>query len=154
MCAGDRTNSRLSSALAERIDTARRDLRNAKSCGRIRCPSTCRIRSNSTSGRVIDRDGGQSERDALYLYLGESEEQCIDKSETRIERRFRREAEIAVSNEVSSILSGGESLIASVLSCVRTGTTRVRIFLWLTARPPSYPSVDVSEASPEVSRAT
>ena len=66
----------------------------------------------------------------FYSYLSEPEKQCIDKSETCTERKFRREAEIAGLNEAPSILSGGESSIASALSCVRTGTTRVRIFWW------------------------
>ena len=49
VCARDRTNSRLSSALAERIGTTRRDLRNALPCGRILCSSSCRMRSDSAS---------------------------------------------------------------------------------------------------------
>ena len=101
VCARDRTNSRFFSVLAERIDTTRRDLRSALSCGRIRCSSTCRIRSNSTSGRVCDRDGVQSEHE------GEQEKQCIE---------FCHEAEIAGLNEALSILSGDESLFDQMSS--------------------------------------
>ena len=75
--------------VAELVDTTRRDLRNA-------------------SGRVYDRDGLQSEHDALYfLYLGELEKQCIE---------FCHEAEIAGLNEALSILSGGDSLFDQMSS--------------------------------------
>ena len=84
--------------------------------GRIYCSSTCRIRSNRTSGRVCDRDGVRSERDALYSDLGESDKKCIDKSEPCIECKFRCEAEIAGLNDALSFLSGGESLIDQMSS--------------------------------------
>ena len=51
------------------------------------------MRSNSTSERVCDRDGVQSERDAPHSYLGQFEKQCITVPETYVERKFRREAE-------------------------------------------------------------
>ena len=59
----------------------------------------------------------------FYSYLGESEKQCIDKKEPCIQSKFRYKAETARLNEAPSVLSGGDSLIASALRCVRTGTT-------------------------------
>jgi len=58
-----------------------------------------------------DRDGVQSEHDAIHSYLGELEKQCIAKPETYAERKASREAEIAGLKEALSILSEGESLI-------------------------------------------
>ena len=77
--------------VAERVDTTRRDLRNA-----------------CTSGRVCDRDGLQSEHDALFFsYLGELEKQCIE---------FCHEVEIDGLNEALSILSGRDSLFDQMSS--------------------------------------
>ena len=118
--------------VAERVHTTRRDLRNASSCGRIHCYSTCRTCSNST-------DGVQSEHDALYFsFLGELEKQCIE---------FCHEAEIAGLDEALSIVSGGESLFHQMSSKKLLHRHPSAL------DPPSYPSMDGSEASPELSRA-
>ena len=77
----------------------------------------------------------------FYSYLRESEKQCIDKTEPCVESKFRHEAETARLNEAPSVLSGGDSLIASALSQLRENWDhRGRIFWWLIARPPSYPT--------------
>ena len=58
-----------------------------------------------------DKEGVQSERDAIHSYLGELEKQCVVVPETYAERKGHHEAEIAGLKEALSILSGGEVLV-------------------------------------------
>ena len=58
-----------------------------------------------------DKEGVQSERDAIHSYLGELEKQCVVVPETYAERKGHHEAEIAGLKEALSILSEGEVLV-------------------------------------------
>jgi len=58
-----------------------------------------------------DKEGVQSEHDAIHSYLGELEKQCIAVPETYAERKAHRAAEIAGLKEALSILSEGEVLV-------------------------------------------
>ena len=58
-----------------------------------------------------DCDGVPSEYDAIHVYLGELETQCIATSGTYAGWEFRREDEIAGFFQTLSFLSQGESLI-------------------------------------------
>merc|ERR1712107_472131 len=58
-----------------------------------------------------DKEGVQSEHDAIHSYLGELEKQCVAVPETYAERKEHREAEIAGLKEALSILSEGEVLV-------------------------------------------
>ena len=58
-----------------------------------------------------DKEGVQSEHDAIHEYLGELEKQCVAVPETYAERKGHREAEIAGLKEALSILSEGEVLV-------------------------------------------
>ena len=58
-----------------------------------------------------DKEGVQSERDAIHSYLGELEKQCVVVPETCAERKGHHEAEIAGLKEALSILSDGEVLV-------------------------------------------
>merc|ERR1712064_159522 len=58
-----------------------------------------------------DKEGVQSEHDAIHSYLGELEKQCVAVPETYAERKAHREAEIAGLKEALSILSEGEVLV-------------------------------------------
>ena len=58
-----------------------------------------------------DKEGVQSERDAIHSYFGELEKQCVVVPETFVERKAHHEAEIAGLKEALSILSEGEVLV-------------------------------------------
>ena len=58
-----------------------------------------------------DKEGVQSERDAIHSYLGELEKQSVVVPETYAERKGHHEAEIAGLKEALSILSEGEVLV-------------------------------------------
>merc|ERR1711991_895599 len=58
-----------------------------------------------------DKEGVQSEHDAIHSYLGELEKQCVAVPETYAERKGHHEAEIAGLKEALSILSEGEVLV-------------------------------------------
>ena len=58
-----------------------------------------------------DKEGVQSERDAIHSYLMELEKQCVVVPETYVERKGHHEAEIAGLKEALSILSEGEVLV-------------------------------------------
>ena len=58
-----------------------------------------------------DKEGVQSERDAIHSYLAELEKQCVVVPETYAERKGHHEAETAGLKEALSILSEGEVLV-------------------------------------------
>jgi len=58
-----------------------------------------------------DKEGVQSEHDAIHAYLGALEKQCVAVPETYAERKGHREAEIAGLKEALSTLSEGEVLV-------------------------------------------
>jgi len=75
------------------------------------------------SEATTDRDGAQTELDAVLEYLEKLKEQCIAKPEPYEERKKRREAEIAGLKEALSILEG-ESAAALVQTGEKTRVLR------------------------------
>jgi len=75
------------------------------------------------SEATTDRDGAQTELDAVLEYLEKLKDQCIAKPEPYEERKKRREAEIAGLKEALSILEG-ESAAALVQTGEKTRVLR------------------------------
>merc|ERR1719487_680032 len=71
---------------------------------------------------TTDRDGAQTELDAVLEYLEKLKEQCIAKPEPYEERKKRREAEIAGLKEALSILEG-----ESAAALIQEGAQRTRV---------------------------
>ena len=67
-----------------------------------------------------DKEGVQSEHDAIHSYLGELEKQCVVVPETYAERKGHHEAEIAGLKEALSILSEGSYISILLLESLCT----------------------------------
>ena len=75
------------------------------------CAATVPVNECVWNCSVTDCDGVPSEYDAIQVYLGELEIQCIATPETYVDWKFRREDEIAGFFEALPFHSEGESLI-------------------------------------------
>jgi len=70
-----------------------------------------------------DRDGAQTELDAINEYMAKIKEQCVAKAEPYAVRKKRREEELAGLKEGLSVLSGG-AMAASLLQVEQRATRR------------------------------
>jgi len=79
-----------------------------------------------TAEASSDRDGTQTELNAVMEYLAGLEKQCIEKAETYGERKGRFEAEIAGLKQALEILSGEAVLLQQSRSSVKRSLRAVR----------------------------